>query len=99
MMSLYRFQCTLYPFEQSLDLQAYWVPYSPSSGENQGFIGFPVQGVNRSYPSIADANHMATQNPEWAAIAEKFPTEPFTAISELLEAIKQFDPPPPNDLP
>lgn len=98
-MRLYRFQCTLEPLEGTVDLQAYWVPYSLPSGENQGFIGFPVEGVNKSYPSIAEANYMVTQNPEWAAIAEKFRTEPFTAISELLEAIKQFSPPPSNDLP
>ncbi len=99
MMRLYRFQCTLYPLEQSLELQAYWVPYSPPNGENQGFIGFPVEGINKSYPSITAANQVITQNPEWAAIAEKFRTEPFTAISELLEVIKQFPPPTPNDLP
>lgn len=98
-MNLYRFQCTLEPLEGTVDLQAYWVPYVLPSGDAPGFVGHPVEGVNKKYESIEIANQSVLENPQWVAIAEQFKTEPFQAIINLLEAVKAFPPTPANDLP
>ncbi len=99
MMNVYRFQCTLEPLEGTVDLQAYWVPYVLSSGDTPGFVGYPVEGVNRKYESIEIANQSILESPNWEGIAEQFKTEPIAAIVNLLETIKAFPSPPPNDLP
>lgn len=86
---LERFQAFTDPLTGAVRLEAYWVrvvtdpPGSP-------IIGPLEQGVSRSYVSLTAANQTALAFPAFPAISARFETEPFTAITDLLEALREL---------
>lgn len=84
---LERFQAFTDPITGSVRLEAYWVkavltPEAP-------IVGPLEQGVSRSYVSLTAANEAALAFPEFPALAEKFQSEPFNAIADLLNALRE----------
>lgn len=86
--ALERFQAFLDPLYGSLRIEAYWVKVS-DNGDNPPIVGPLMQGVSRSYPSLIVANQSALTFPAFPAIAARFESEPFTAIADLLEALRE----------
>lgn len=85
---LERFQAFLDPLTGSLRLEAYWVKVA-DNGDSPPLVGPLEQGVSRSYPSLTSANEKALAFPAFPAIADRFTTEPFTAIADLLDALRE----------
>lgn len=86
--TLERFQAFLDPLYGSLRIEAYWVRMA-DNGDNPPLVGPLEQGVSRSYASLIAANQSALTFPAFPAIAARFSSEPFTAIAELLEALRE----------
>lgn len=86
---LERFQAFLHPLNGDVRLQAFWVPVASDDSDNPPVVGDLQQQLSRSYPSLISANQAALDFPEFPALALKFQTEPFTAIAELLEALRE----------
>lgn len=88
---LERFQAHLDPLTGSLRLEAYWVKVvEPIAPPGPSIVGPLEQGVSRSYGSLTSANEAALAFPAFPAIAERFTTEPFTAIADLLDALREI---------
>lgn len=86
--ALERFQAFLDPLYGSLRIEAYWVKVA-DNGDSPPFVGPLEQGVSRSYASLMAANEAALAFPSFPGIAERFSTEPFTAIADLLDALRE----------
>lgn len=86
--ALERFQAFLDPLYGCLRIEAYWVKVA-DDGDSPLLVGPLEQGVGRSYPSLMSANEAALAFPAFPGIAERFPQEPFTAIADLLEVLRQ----------
>lgn len=86
--ALERFQAFLDPLYGSLRIEAYWVKVA-DSGDDRPLVGPLEQGVSRSYSSLMAANEAALAFPAFPGIAERFSTEPFTAIADLLDALRE----------
>lgn len=86
--ALERFQAFLDPLYGSLRIEAYWVKVA-DDGDSPPLVGPLEQGVSRSYSSLMAANEAALAFPAFPGIAERFPTEPFTAIADLLDALRE----------
>lgn len=86
--ALERFQAFLDPLYGSLRIEAYWVKVA-DNGDNPPMVGPLLQGVSRSYSSLIVANQSALTFPAFPAIAARFESEPFTAIADLLEALRE----------
>ena len=86
--ALERFQAFLDPLYGSLRIEAYWVKVA-ENGDSPPLVGPLEQGVSRSYPSVMAADEAALAFPAFPGIAERFPTEPFTAIADLLDALRE----------
>lgn len=85
---LERFQAFTDPLTGALRLEAYWVKVA-TDPPNSPIVGPLEQGVSRSYPSLIAANQAALAFPAFPAIAARFSTEPFTAIADLLDALRE----------
>lgn len=86
--SLERFQALLDPLTGSVHIEAYWVRVA-DNGDSPPLVGPLEQGVSGSYPSLMSANDAALAFPAFPAIADRFPAEPFTAIVDLLDALRE----------
>ena len=86
--ALERFQAFLDPLYGSLRIEAYWVKVA-DNGDSPPLVGPLEQGVSRSYSTLSAANEAALSFPAFPAIAARFSTEPFTAISDLLDALRE----------
>lgn len=86
---LERFQAFLDPLTGSVRLEAYWVKVA-DNGDSPPLVGPLEQGVSRSYPSVIAANEAALNFPAFPEIALRFQTEPFTAMIDLLDALRQL---------
>ena len=86
--ALERFQAFLDPLTGSVRLEAYWVKVA-DNGDSPPLIGPLEQGVSRSYATVFTANQAALAFPQFPALALKFQSEPFTAIAELLEVLRE----------
>lgn len=85
---LERFQAFTDPLTGSIRLEAYWVKVV-SDPSGPPIVGPLEQGVNRSYSTLSSANQAALTFPAFPAIAARFETEPFTAIADLLDALRE----------
>lgn len=86
--ALERFQAFLDPLYGSVRIEAYWVKVA-DDGDDRPLVGPLEQGVSRSYGSLMAANDAAMAFPAFPGIAERFSTEPFTAIADLLDALRE----------
>lgn len=86
---LERFQAFTDPLTGTVRLEAYWVKVV-SDPPGPSIVGPLKQGVSRSYVSLTAANAAALAFPAFPVIAARFETEPFTAIADLLEALREL---------
>jgi len=83
---LSRFQADLDPSTGLVSMQGFWQRIAEEGEEK--VIGQMVQGFNKNYESLADADSVALENPDFIAIAANFSAAPFTTFYALLEALK-----------
>lgn len=74
-----------------LSLQAQWTDVITTS-DNAPTAAIPESLVSTNYSSLEEADQRAIAFPGFAQLALKFETNPFTAISELLEALRDYQP-------
>lgn len=87
--ALERMQVFKDPVGGSIRIEAFWVQMAEDGGESPPVIGALQQKLGRSYASMDAANQAALAFPQFPALALKFESEPFTAIAELLEALRE----------
>ena len=84
---LSRFQADLDPSTGLVSMQGFW-QRMVEEGEEK-VIGQMVQGFNKNYESLADADSVALENPDFIAIAANFQQAPFTTFCLLLETLRE----------
>lgn len=88
---LERFQAFVDPLSGAVRLEAFWVKVAASdSPTSPPVLGGLRQEVGRSYESLTAANQAALTFPAFPAIAARFESEPFTAIADLLDALREL---------
>lgn len=76
-------QVAIDPLTGVISLQARWVNFVSN------IVSSPRELVNLTYPSIEIANQKALDFQAFSAIAAQFSSQPFTAIADLLEALRE----------
>lgn len=84
---LSRFQADVNPSTGQVSMQGFWQKIAGQDIEK--VIGQMVQGFNKNYESLADADAAALENPNFVAIAANFQDAPFTTFVALLESLKE----------
>lgn len=87
---LERFQAFVDPLSGAVKLEAFWVKVATDTPDSPPVLGALRQELGRSYPSLTAANQAALTFPAFPAIAARFESEPFTAIADLLEALREL---------
>jgi hypothetical protein len=87
--NLERFQAFVHPISGAVRIEAFWVKVASDSPDSPPVVGALEQKIGRSYPSLMSANEAALAFPAFPAIAARFSTEPFTAIADLLDALRE----------
>lgn len=85
---LERMQVFKDPLGGTIRIEAFWVRVAEDE-DNPPIVGALHQKLGRSYASMDAANQAALAFPDFQALALKFRTEPFTAIADLLEALRK----------
>lgn len=85
---LERMQVFRDPLGGSIRIEAFWIRMAEDE-DNPPIVGVLQQKLGRSYASMNAANQAALAFPDFPALALKFQTEPFTAIADLLEALRE----------
>lgn len=78
------------PITGEISLQAQWVDVISSDQEITATI--PQSLLSRNYGSLLEADDQAVNFPGFIEVAEKFQSQPFTAIAELLKALRNYQP-------
>lgn len=86
--SIERFQAFIDPLSGAIRLEAFWVKVAREGPGSPPVLGILRQELGKSYSSLASANSKAQTFPAFPAIASRFGSEPFTAIVDLLEALR-----------
>lgn len=86
---LERFQAFVDPLSGAVKLEAFWVKVATDAPDSPPVLGALRLEVGRSYESLTAANQAALSFPAFPAIASRFETEPFTAIADLLDALRE----------
>jgi len=84
---LSRFQADVNPSTGQVAMQGFWQKIADEDSEK--VIGQMVQGFDKNYESLADADAAALENPDFVAIAASFQDAPFTTFVALLESLKE----------
>lgn len=84
---LSRFQADVNPSTGQVSMQGFWQKVVEEGSEK--VIGQMVQGFDKNYPSLVEADSAALSNPNFLAIAANFQNSPFTTFCLLLEALKE----------
>lgn len=87
---LSRFQSDVDPSTGQVSMQGFWQKVVEEGSEK--VIGQMVQGFDKNYHSLAEADNVALANPDFLAIAANFQNAPFTTFCLLLEALKEVEP-------
>lgn len=82
---LSRFQADVDPSTGQVSMQGFW--QKVVEGEEK-VIGQMVQGFYKNYESLAEADSVVLENPDFIALAANFSAAPFTTFCALLEALK-----------
>jgi len=83
---LSRFQADVDPSTGQVSMQGFWQKVVEESEEK--VIGQMVQEFYKNYESLAEADSVALENPDFIALATNFSAAPFTTFYALLEALK-----------
>lgn len=86
---LTRLLVSIDPIAGELSLQAQWTDVI-STGQGEVSAAIPQSLVSTNYSSLEDADQRAIAFPAFPAIADRFSSEPFTAIADLLEALREL---------
>jgi hypothetical protein len=84
---LSRFQADVDPSTGQVSMQGFWQKVVEEGSEK--VIGQMVQGFDKNYPSLAEADSAALSNPNFITIAANFQQAPFTTFCLLLETLKE----------
>lgn len=84
---LSRFQADVDPATGQVSMQGFWQKIADENTEK--LIGQMVQGFNKNYESLNQADAAALENPDFVAIAANFQEAPFTTFVALLESLKE----------
>lgn len=84
---LSRFQADVNPSTGQVSMQGFWQKIADENTEK--LIGQMVQGFNKNYESLNQADAAALENPDFVAIAANFQEAPFTTFVALLESLKE----------
>lgn len=76
------------PKSGGISLKAYWVSTATDAAGNL-FLGELREGVDSFYQSILQANQSFIERPDFQEIVNQFCLEPFTAILNILESLKE----------
>lgn len=75
------------PITGEISLQAQWADVIFTDQEIT--CTTPQSLLNRNYGSVREADNQAVNFPGFTEIVEKFQSQPFSAIADLLEALRQ----------
>lgn len=84
---LSRFQADVDPSTGQVSMQGFWQKIADKDSEK--LIGQMVQGFDKNYESLTQADAAALENPDFVAIAANFQEAPFTTFVALLESLKE----------
>lgn len=84
---LSRFQADVNHSTGQVSMQGFWQKIADEDSEK--VIGQMVQGFDKNYESLNQADAAALENPDFVAIAASFQDAPFTTFVALLESLKE----------